>query len=146
MSESGDCKLGPFKEGTIKYACYNVLKTSGPRGLSVRPHPSLTRRCLEMEIVLHEQKVISMCYSLDCLWSLACHRFASFIPQLFGVAFAQVTEIVQQIRDNNLAKLGGATPANTIVGQLSKGGTRRCCIARNSFFSTLEFASFPWFG
>ena len=42
-SEAGDCISGPFKEGTIKYACYNLLKTSGPRGLSVRslftPHP-----------------------------------------------------------------------------------------------------------
>ena len=33
----------------------------------------------------------------------------------------QVTEIVQRIRDKGLAKLGGTTPANTIVGQLSKG-------------------------
>jgi hypothetical protein len=33
----------------------------------------------------------------------------------------QVTDIVQRIRDSGLAKLGGNTPANTIVGQLSKG-------------------------
>jgi len=33
----------------------------------------------------------------------------------------QVAEIVQRIRESGLAKLGGSTPANTIVGQLSKG-------------------------
>jgi hypothetical protein len=44
MSDAGDCAHdGPFKEGTIKFACYNVLNTSGPRGLSVRSlHPSTT--------------------------------------------------------------------------------------------------------
>ena len=42
MSDAGDCAHdGPFKEGTIKFACYTVLKTSGPRGLSVRrPTPA----------------------------------------------------------------------------------------------------------
>mmetsp|Transcript_1758 Transcript_1758/g.7082 ORF Transcript_1758/g.7082 Transcript_1758/m.7082 type:complete len:651 (-) Transcript_1758:388-2340(-) len=67
MSEHvGDRKgSAPFKEGTIKYACYEVLKHAGPRGLTV-------------------------------------------------------AEIVRHIRDGALAKLGGATPANTIVGQLSK--------------------------
>ena len=39
MSEHvGDRKgSAPFKEGTIKYACYEVLKHAGPRGLTVRP-------------------------------------------------------------------------------------------------------------
>ena len=49
MSEHVGDRMGsaPFKEGTIKYACYEVLKHAGPRGLSVRPrvpfspaHPS----------------------------------------------------------------------------------------------------------
>ena len=33
----------------------------------------------------------------------------------------QVSDIVHRIRGGGLAKLGGNTPANTIVGQLSKG-------------------------
>ena len=39
MSEHvGDRKgSAPFKDGTIKYACYEVLKHAGPRGLTVRP-------------------------------------------------------------------------------------------------------------
>lgn len=45
--------------------------------------------------------------------------------------FPQVMEIVKRIRENGLAKLGGSTPANTIVGQLSKGA--RACFAREPF-------------
>ena len=113
MSEHvGDRKgSAPFKEGTIKYACYEVLKHAGPRGLTVRPRvlprarepspratPPPNQEASPRGVVL------------------------SFLPFPSVPSFArQVTEIVHHIRDGGLAKLGGATPANTIVGQLSKG-------------------------
>ena len=107
MSEHvGDRKgSAPFKEGTIKYACYEVLKHAGPRGLTVRPRvlfPRATPPPNSRSVALRRGVEFS-----------SLPPVPSFAPQ--------VAEIVRHIRDGALAKLGGATPANTIVGQLSKG-------------------------
>ena len=53
--------------------------------------------------------------------SVALRRGVEFSSLPVPSFARQVTEIVHHIRDGGLAKLGGATPANTIVGQLSKG-------------------------
>ena len=113
MSEHvGDRKgSAPFKEGTIKYACYEVLKHAGPRGLTVRPRVIFPARAsLPPRAPPNEFKKLRARRGVE---------FSSLPPV---PSFApQVAEIVRHIRDGALAKLGGATPANTIVGQLSKG-------------------------
>lgn len=113
MSEHvGDRKgSAPFKEGTIKYACYEVLKHAGPRGLTVRPRVLFPARAsLPPRAPPNEFKKLRARRGVE---------FSSLPPV---PSFArQVAEIVRHIRDGALAKLGGATPANTIVGQLSKG-------------------------
>lgn len=113
MSEHvGDRKgSAPFKEGTIKYACYEVLKHAGPRGLTVRPRVLFPARAsLPPRAPPNEFKKLGARRGVE---------FSSLPPV---PSFArQVAEIVRHIRDGALAKLGGATPANTIVGQLSKG-------------------------
>ena len=103
---------GPFKEGTIKNACYEVLKNAGSRGLTVRTRarasfiPSRTPPSAPPIFLLRKQEIIDGQVLRD---SLPFERAL------------QVSDIVQRIRSGGLAKLGGATPANTIVGQLSKG-------------------------
>lgn len=104
---------GPFKEGTIKNACYEVLKNAGSRGLTVRTRarasfiPSRTPPSSPPIVrLLKKQEIIDGQVLRD---SLPFERAL------------QVSDIVQRIRSGGLAKLGGATPANTIVGQLSKG-------------------------
>jgi hypothetical protein len=62
-SEGGDgtSASGPFKEGTIKFACYNVLKNTGARGLSVRlpfvclPRPPLFLHTAKRKCQLHSK-------------------------------------------------------------------------------------------
>ena len=115
MSEHvGDRKgSAPFKDGTIKYACYEVLKHAGPRGLTVRPRVLFPARAS-----LPPRTPPPTTNSR----SVAPRVVLSFLPFPSVPSFArQVAEIVRHIRDGGLAKLGGATPANTIVGQLSKG-------------------------
>jgi len=106
----------PFKEGTIKYACYEVLKHAGPGGLTVRPRafapPRSRTPCTPSS---QNSRSRPLC-------SLAGVQFSSLPPSLPA---HQVAEIVHHIRDGGLAKLGGNTPANTIVGQLSKGTRAR---------------------
>ena len=104
---------GPFKEGTIKNACYEVLKNAGSRGLTVRTRarasfiPSRTPPSSPPIVrLLKKQEIIDGQVLRD---SLPFERAL------------QVSDIVQRIRGGGLAKLGGNTPANTIVGQLSKG-------------------------
>ena len=114
MSEHvGDRKgSAPFKEGTIKYACYEVLKHAGPRGLTVRPRVLFPARA----------SLPPRATPPPNSRSVALRRGVEFSSLPSVPSFArQVTEIVHHIRDGGLAKLGGATPANTIVVQLSKG-------------------------
>ena len=99
----------PFKEGTIKYACYEVLKHAGPGGLTVRFGSSGTRANPSPRTPLDKFKK-------------STSKGVEFsYPSPPSLPSYQVAEIVHHIRDGCLAKLGGATPANTIVGQLSKG-------------------------
>ena len=106
-----------FREGTIKRACYDALLDAGARGLTVRRRDSARERSTRRAVVV-------AIYVERGPSSLA-ERGHSMETDAFE-SRAQVKEIARAVRERSVGvKLGGATPQNTIVGQLSKGARER---------------------
>lgn len=114
-----------FREGTIKRACYDALLEAGARGLTVRRRTALAndrRRAPSGGFAIYVERGPS---------SLA-ERGHSMEIDAFE-SRAQVKEIARAVRERSVGvKLGGATPQNTIVGQLSKGARERASERRRA--------------